>query len=981
MSTMLEQLYTALSNTLNPNSDIRKSGEQTLNQLSRETNYGFVLLEITLADACDMSARLAAATALKNYIKFVWKEEGEVNLAEDAKKNLRENVFGAMMTAPQQLAKILCEAICIISKYDFPEGWPELIDLIVRAMQTHAENVGPLMSILITLDGICQRYRYEMKSNMLWMEIKLVLDKSAMPLTELFTKYIGFVRNVPDKANDCIEILTKIVSIYHSLLSQDLPEIFEDTMDTWMPGFHALYQLTSVQSSDSTETPLDALWDEMTVVVTLYAQRFEEEIMKYMEKFVELIWQSLTKVVESKRKTQFAKSGINFLSALAIRPQYQGAFEAEGILETLINTIILRNMAYSDEDLELFEDEPVAFFKQDLDGFDKETTRGAAANFLRSLCQRYEKKVVEIITPVISSQMDSYLSSPQNNWKQMDAVCGIILAICSKTETQKFGATSVSTFIDINDFCRRLIIPELTKPAVIPLVAADCLKFFVTFRNQLDPNLIVEFFNSQLAVRFLNPQSNEAAILRLYSAHTVERLLTIPLIRQERSNMNDLFVQFAGLLISDLALPMGIDNCYLLKCLYKCVSYMDNDTLSKKCLEYTSIVSGVLDAALRKSVYVDSLAVHYVFEIICWLIKKSYVLPAGSVDQFYHSVVLPIIIGLFESENRDYVPYGLQLTCALMEQYGHEKEHNPNLQIPTDDFKELYMKLLQSDIWQSSVNVPSFVAALRSYIRWLPDYILSGERVFAMKKLLGKFIMSKINDTHGFLLANELIKYADQVPNFESKDLFYDMLRRVSTAKNMKFTRYLFVFWMRYIAVRGPQKFEFVLEGIQPGCFQMAYNSILLDEGSKDIRHTTSTSEKRSVILGIIHLFRRNYITKDSAVTFINLGVRLIEAFYAVKSSHADDNEDTSIPETADQFNQLANVQLPECFANVDIDFRKEFVRVVYAYITTATEKPNLPDDINNTLRNLKTVAFPGIEPPIGNWDDLDAKLLKLGEI
>ena len=537
-----------------------------------------------------MSARLAAATALKNYIKFVWKEEGEVNLAEEAKKNLRENVFGAMMTAPQQLAKILCEAICIVSKYDFPEGWPELIDLIVRGMQTHSENVGPLMSILIALDGICQRYRYEMKSNMLWMEIKLVLDKAAIPLTDLFTKYIGFVQNVPDKANDCIEILTKTVSIYHSLLSQDLPEIFEDNMGVWMPGFHALYQLTNIQSSDSSETPLDALWDEMTVVVTLYAQRFEEEIMNYMEKFVELIWQSLTKVVESKRKTQFAKSGINFLSALAVRPQYQGAFEAEGILETLINTIILRNMSYSDEDLELFEDEPVAFFKQDLDGFDKETTRGAAANFLRSLCQRYEKKVVEIITPVISSQMDSYLSSPQNNWKQMDAVCGIILAICSKTETQKFGATSVSTFvsfifnkipfidffqIDINDFCRRLIIPELTKPSVIPLVAADCLKFFVIFRNQLDPNLIVEFFNGQLAVRFLNPQSNEAPILRLYSAHTVERLLTIPLIRQERANMNDLFIQFAGLLISDLALPMGIDNCYLLKCLYKCVSYMD----------------------------------------------------------------------------------------------------------------------------------------------------------------------------------------------------------------------------------------------------------------------------------------------------------------------------------------------------------------------------------------------------------------------
>lgn len=183
--------------------------------------------------------------------------------------------------------------------------------------------------------------------------------------------------------------------------------------------------------------------------------------------------------------------------------------------------------------------------------------------------------------------------------------------------------------------------------------------------------------------------------------------------------------------------------------------------MSQKCLEYTQVLSSVLEVALRKTAYVDSLAVHYVFEIICWFIKKSYVLPAGSADNFYHSTVLPIIHGVFDSDNRDFVPYGLQMTCALIEQYGHEKEHNPNMSIPTDEFEKLYVKMLQSDIWQSSVNVPSFVLAIRSYIRWMPGFTLSGNYISPMKNLLSRFINSKMNDIHGFALANELLKYAD----------------------------------------------------------------------------------------------------------------------------------------------------------------------------------------------------------------------------
>lgn len=185
---------------------------------------------------------------------------------------------------------------------------------------------------------------------------------------------------------------------------------------------------------------------------------------------------------------------------------------------------------------------------------------------------------------------------------------------------------------------------------------------------------------------------------------------------------------------------------------------------------------------------------------------------------------------------------------------------------------------------------------------------------------------------------------------------------------------------MRFIAVRGPRQFEQVLEGIQAGCFSMAHNNVLLVEASKDIRYMTTTSEKRSIIFGIIHLFRGNYVTPETAETWIIMGVRLIDAFYAVKNTATDENEDISVMETADQFNKLANVQLPESIGNADIDFRKHFVRVVFAYITGTQQQSNLPTEIGNSLNNLKNAAFPGSDPPTTHWDDLDSQLFQLGQ-
>lgn len=119
----------------------------------------------------------------------------------------------------------------------------------------------------------------------------------------------------------------------------------------------------------------------------------------------------------------------------------------EGTIEMLLANIIWPNISYSDEDKELLDDDPVAFFKHDLDGFDKETVRGAAVELLRALSLRFEDKVVQVISPVIQKELQNYAANPSVNWKSMNAVCSTIVAICSKTETQKYGATNVSSLV------------------------------------------------------------------------------------------------------------------------------------------------------------------------------------------------------------------------------------------------------------------------------------------------------------------------------------------------------------------------------------------------------------------------------------------------------------------------------------------------------------------------------------------------------
>lgn len=146
-----------------------------------------------------------------------------------------------MLKSSPSIQKQLSDAVSIIGKYDFPEKWPQLIDEMVEKFNSGDFHI--INGVLQTAHSIFKRYRYEFKSQKLWEEIKFVLDKFAKPLTELLIATMNLAKTHENNESALRVLYGSIVlvtKVFYSLNAQDLPEFFEDNMETWMKAFHAL---------------------------------------------------------------------------------------------------------------------------------------------------------------------------------------------------------------------------------------------------------------------------------------------------------------------------------------------------------------------------------------------------------------------------------------------------------------------------------------------------------------------------------------------------------------------------------------------------------------------------------------------------------------------------------------------------------------------------------------------------------------------
>lgn len=147
-----------LTQARSSNDEIRRSGEQKIEQAAME-NFGQFLIILATEisdDSKDKDNRKLAATLIKNMLNYFPKFVGKWNTLNDSVKNeVKQKTLSTLASQNVVVRKSAAIAVAGIYKCEHPNNqWPELIDILVATCSN--ENIDFQTSAIMTLGYISQ---------------------------------------------------------------------------------------------------------------------------------------------------------------------------------------------------------------------------------------------------------------------------------------------------------------------------------------------------------------------------------------------------------------------------------------------------------------------------------------------------------------------------------------------------------------------------------------------------------------------------------------------------------------------------------------------------------------------------------------------------------------------------------------------------------------------------------------------------------
>lgn len=840
----LQTLSGYLEQTLQPDPTVRKQAEKFLQSVERNERYPQLLLSLLDSQSFADSTRIASAVTFKNFVKRNWKDdEGMCLVAEDDRVAVRRSIVELMTRSPEPVQRQLSDAISIIGRHDFPAQWPELLAHMTTKFASGDFHV--INGCLRTAQSIFERYRFEFKSNELWLEIKYVLENFAKPLTDLFLATIGCVEQHKDNAGAVKVLVSSLVlisEIFYLLNYQDLPEFFEDNMSTWMPRFLQLLQYDNqlLQNQDEDEPGLlEQLRSQICDNITLYAQKYEEEFAEYLAGFVTAVWSLLTITGPQAKYDLLVSNAIKFMSTVVERTQNAHLFQSEEILPSICEKVIVPNMEFRVSDEELFEDNADEYIRRDVLGSDIDTRRRAACDLVKSLSRQFEQRITQVFAHYVQVMLTRCSENRAACWKSKDSAVFLVTSLAARGSTQKHGATQISSLVNLDDFYTAHILPELQDRDLnqFPVLKADALKYVMVFRSQLNAALVLPSIPN--LVSLLRAPS---VVVHSYAAMAIEKLLIVrscsdqtPLVKG--SDLAGVANELFSNLLHCLTLPASQENEYVMKCIMRSCSCLQEAAIPHLATLLPRLTEIVQTAAKNPSKPHFN---HFMFETLALSIRIVCQVNPAQVSTF-ESTLFPIFQHILQQDVQEFIPYVFQLLSLMLEVQSSV----------TEPYQKLLPFLLAPALWQTSANVPPLVRFLCACVRRQPDVFVRMEKLPAVLGIFQKLNASRVNDHHGFSLLMTLFENMPiQMLEPYVRQVLELMFQRLTVAKTVKYIRSTLVFLYYFAHVCGGAKLIAVVDQIQPKMFCMVVERLIVLETQK----VSGNQEKLICTAGLVAL-------------------------------------------------------------------------------------------------------------------------------
>ena len=707
------------------------------------------------------------------------------------------------------------------SSTDFPDKWQNLIPELVGQFSQSDQNV--LQGALRTASSIFKPYRNQYKSNELYRELKYVLDnfvgtsQGSKPFLDLFKRQCALVEGTQDPiALDlALQNLYIILRIYFSLHSQELPEVFEDTMQDWMGAFHKFlnYENAAVVSKNDEESSLDRVKAAICENVNVYIEKNEEEFQPYLQTFATDIWGLLLKVGAAANKDRLTTTAIRFLTTVA-KSVHHKLFEDGETMKQICEGVVIPNLRMREDEEELFEMNFVEYVRRDMEGSDSDTRRRSSCELVKSLTEKFPEKLTQLCSAYIDVLVREYQQNPAANWKSKDCAMYLIMALTVRGKTAASGATSTNQLVNIGQFFQEHVVPELSTPRDhLPVLKADCLKFVITFRSQLPRETTLALFSS--IVQLLGAESN---VVHSYAATCLERALALKENGKPRFTKQEVLPFAQGALqglFAAMEMPESEENEYLAKCFMRIVSFFGPEMggIAVECMKHAC---AKLERVCRNPT--NSNFNHYMFETVAALIKGG--VEGGQTKQLlpeFERSLFPVFQVVLVEDLEDFAPYVFQVLSQLIEVY------DPPL---PDVYTQIFPPLLNPTMWERSGNVPALVRLLQAY---LSKQRVTGDQLQGVLGVSQKLMASKALDHQGFYILNALVESlpSDAIAPF-LPGIWSLLCQRLQTSNTPKYTKHFLVFLALFIDKHGVQACSASLDQLQQGLFAMLLRQVLV---------------------------------------------------------------------------------------------------------------------------------------------------------
>lgn len=868
----MEKVVPILEQSLQPAT--AKQAENVLKAMETEEGFPITLLHIVANGEIANSTRLAGALYFKNLIKRKWiNENGQYLISINDVEMIKKEIISLMIILPDSLQLQIGESISLIAESEFPQLWSTLIDELVEklSMDDLIINKG----VLKVAHSIFKRWRPLFRSDELFLEIKMVLDKFSIPFMSMLQnidKLIDENLNNIDNLKILFENLNLLVKIYYDLNCQDIPEFFEDNMNT---GINILLKYLKfhnklLEDDDEDDETNLVIQVKINIVelIQLYTTRYEEEFHKFIEPSIEIIWNLLNNITIQPKNDLLVSKLLQFMTSIVNLSSYNNLFiNNEDNIKQIIEKIILPNITIRESDLELFEDDPIEYTRRDLEGSDINNRRRSATEFLKSLKELNENLITNMVMNYINQYLSLYNNDKINNWKFKDISIYLFCSIASNGSiTNSNGITSTNLLVDIIKFFNEFIYPDLiNNESINPILKVDSIKYLYIFRNQLTKNQLLETLPL-----LTNNFNNLNYTVNTFTSITIEKILSLrnPNKNDEMLfNKNDLSTEIINNLLIELfklIFKMGLtpeklsENEFLMKCIMRILiiseDLLDNNSILQILNELIKIIE-----IISKNPSNPKFS-HYTFECICIILKNN----NQNIIQFYE-ILKNSLFNILGQDIQEFIPYSFQILSYILEKYPQ------NVEIPIE-YEQLIKPLCSPQVWEFKGNIPAIQRLLSSIIKFKPNLFNNDENITPILGIYQKLLSSKVNDHLGFEILETILIFIDiQYLNKYLNEIFIILLTRLKNFKTDKFIKRFIIFLSKMSSLESigssnsdgidynKNKWNSdmiikIFENIQIGLFEQILNNFIII----NINKINNLTDKKLLVVGLTNMIVNN---------------------------------------------------------------------------------------------------------------------------